>query len=357
MSFNRIQDQEQQQQHRQQAQTSRPGSRIREGRSQSRPPGKDQGTDSDSWTSNSDDDETSDGSVNAGSQISVAKKPRKPQSESASTGSLVKRKSRNSRKSRRDTDWAVTRGVDRMLVMMGSKVEEPTIVEKLQMHRDIPYVISGYLQLGLNIVMIGTVLVIMAHVLRTIQHDVNSRVQEYSTEILQEIGVCSKQYSDNRCDPKMRVPAMEQACIGWENCMNRDPTKVGRAKVSAETLAEIINGFIEPISLKTMMFFVSMFFGTLFISNFAFGAYRQNRVHQQYVSQSGGRGRRAGAGKGRRGGGHSDRFSSPSPPPAFSSGHLVAMGGSGAYRRSASTQGRRDPGIHPFDRRRPASHR
>jgi hypothetical protein len=35
--------------------------------------------------------------------------------------------------------------------------------------------------------------------------------------------------------------------------MNRDPTVVGRARVSAETFAEIINSFIEPISYKTMV--------------------------------------------------------------------------------------------------------
>ncbi|KAJ2817099.1 hypothetical protein FBU31_006340, partial [Coemansia sp. 'formosensis'] len=184
---------------------------------------------------------------------------------------------------------AVTRGVDRMLSLMGSRVDEPTVVERLQMHRDIPYVISGYLQLGFNVFMVGTVLLIIVHVLLTIQRDVNSKVQEYSTEILQEIAACSKQYRDNRCEPALRVPAMEDACNAWDSCMHRDPTKIGRAKVSAETLAEIINGFIEPISLKTMLFFVLMFFGTLFISNFAFGAYRHSRVRQQYVSQSGDR--------------------------------------------------------------------
>lgn len=46
---------------------------------------------------------------------------------------------------------------------------------------------------------------------------------------------------------------MEKACVAWEKCMNRDPTVVGRARVSAETFAEIINSFIEPISYKTMV--------------------------------------------------------------------------------------------------------
>ncbi|KAJ2673426.1 hypothetical protein GGI25_004688 [Coemansia spiralis] len=149
---------------------------------------------------------------------------------------------------------------------------------RLQMHRDLPLVISGYLQLGFNIIMALVVLYIVAQVLLTIHRDVNAKVQEYSAEILQEIAACSKQYLSNHCDPQLRVPAMEQLCSVWESCMHRDPTKVGRLRVSAETLAEIVNGFIEPISFKTMCFFVLCFVGTLVVSNFAFGAYRSNRI-------------------------------------------------------------------------------
>ena len=35
--------------------------------------------------------------------------------------------------------------------------------------------------------------------------------------------------------------------------MNRDPTVVRRAKVGAELIAEVINGFVEPISWKTLV--------------------------------------------------------------------------------------------------------
>jgi len=35
--------------------------------------------------------------------------------------------------------------------------------------------------------------------------------------------------------------------------MNRDPTIVGRAKVGAEMIAEVVNGFVEPISWKTLV--------------------------------------------------------------------------------------------------------
>jgi Di-sulfide bridge nucleocytoplasmic transport domain len=39
--------------------------------------------------------------------------------------------------------------------------------------------------------------------------------------------------------------------------MNRDPTTIGRARVSAELIAEVINGFVEPISWKTLVSFLA----------------------------------------------------------------------------------------------------
>ena len=112
------------------------------------------------------------------------------------------------------------------------------------------------------------------------------------------MAVCSKEYLENRCAPNTRVPAMEKACLAWEKCMNRDPTVVGRARVSAETFAEIVNSFIEPISYKTMVssqydlmahskiFCLLGIFGTVFLSNFAFGLLRQREHPQRYLQYS-----------------------------------------------------------------------
>ena len=87
----------------------------------------------------------------------------------------------------------------------------------------------------------------------TVRRDVDIKVDEQLSQILSEIAQCSKSYIENRCSPEQRVPAMEKSCVMWENCMKRDPSVVGRAKLSAETFAEIINGLIEPISYKTMV--------------------------------------------------------------------------------------------------------
>ena len=71
-------------------------------------------------------------------------------------------------------------------------------------------------------------------------------------DIVQEISNCAAQYKANLCGSNP-VPAMLRQCGAWETCMNRDPTVVGRAKVGAELIAEVINGFVEPISWKTLV--------------------------------------------------------------------------------------------------------
>ncbi|KAG6849800.1 hypothetical protein H0H93_005050 [Arthromyces matolae] len=60
---------------------------------------------------------------------------------------------------------------------------------------------------------------------------------------------------NNLCE-QSAVPAMAQQCENWKTCMNRDPAIVGRAKVGAEMIAEVVNGFIEPISWKALASFI-----------------------------------------------------------------------------------------------------
>ncbi|KAF5377233.1 hypothetical protein D9615_006430 [Tricholomella constricta] len=82
-----------------------------------------------------------------------------------------------------------------------------------------------------------------------------------------EIAICSLQYKTNLCGTNS-VPAMAQQCANWETCMNRDPAIVGRAKVGAELIAEVVNGFVEPISWKALAFtLTSLSFLTVFINS------------------------------------------------------------------------------------------
>jgi hypothetical protein len=46
---------------------------------------------------------------------------------------------------------------------------------------------------------------------------------------------------------------MEATCRQLEECMNQDPSAVGRARVAAETFAQVANSFVEEISWKTLV--------------------------------------------------------------------------------------------------------
>ena len=138
----------------------------------------------------------------------------------------------------------------------------------------LPYILSLYLQLIFNVLIVSILLYFVYSFISTVKADVENKVDSYASDIIQEIALCSREYLRNNCQPGKRVVALESACSQWEKCMNQDPTTVGRAKIGAETFAEIINGFIKPISWKSMTFLFLITVGSLVLTNAAFGTYR-----------------------------------------------------------------------------------
>ncbi|CCM01438.1 uncharacterized protein FIBRA_03490 [Fibroporia radiculosa] len=131
---------------------------------------------------------------------------------------------------------------------------------------DLPYVLLGYLQFFFNLSLVLVFLYVLVQFILTVQRDVEQKISEYSMEIVQEIAQCAMQYKANLCATNP-IPAMAHQCSVWETCMNRDPSKVGRAKVGAELIAEVVNGFVEPISWKTLVFSLSsLAFATVFVN-------------------------------------------------------------------------------------------
>lgn len=118
-----------------------------------------------------------------------------------------------------------------------------------------PRILSYYAQFAFNLTLAFLTLYVIIAFLLAIRSDVMKASDEVSADILAEMDACARNFVENRCSGEdgRRLPALESVCDTWERCMNRDPAKVGRAKVSARTLAEIFNGLIEPISLKTMV--------------------------------------------------------------------------------------------------------
>lgn len=121
-------------------------------------------------------------------------------------------------------------------------------------HMDKPELLLGYAQLIFNASILSTFLYLLYHVVRTVQKDVAEKVRAYEMDTLSEITACASAYTANRCGTDLQAPALASACKNWERCSARDPAVVGTARVTAETFAEILNGFVDSVSWKTMFF-------------------------------------------------------------------------------------------------------
>lgn len=128
----------------------------------------------------------------------------------------------------------------------------PSILTFVDAHPDLPDVLSRYAQFLLNLFFVGLLIFIVYCFFATIRSDVDEASREVAAETMAEMVACTREFKSNKCDSAERVPAMESMCNSWQKCMDRDPAMVGRARVSAQTFAEIITSFAEGISYKTM---------------------------------------------------------------------------------------------------------
>ncbi|EME41143.1 hypothetical protein DOTSEDRAFT_176120 [Dothistroma septosporum NZE10] len=149
-------------------------------------------------------------------------------------------------------------------------------------HPTVPHILSYYAQLAFNVFLLAGCAYVIYCFWAAVQGDVDKKSHEAMIDIMAEMAVCAKNYRDNNCDPDKRVPALDTVCENWNKCMNQDPSKVGRARVSAHTFAEIFNSFVEPISWKAMIFTALIVFGCFATTNMAFGFFRDKAAQHHY---------------------------------------------------------------------------
>lgn len=141
--------------------------------------------------------------------------------------------------------------------------QEQSLWQRILADPAVPYVLLLYLQLFLNVVIVAALLYLGYTFVRTVRRDIAHRVDMYTLDAVHEILRCLREYYRNRCNGHARAPALEHSCTQWEKCMNRDPQQLGRARVTAETLADVVNGFVRPLSWKLVAVFCLAFGGGL----------------------------------------------------------------------------------------------
>lgn len=138
-------------------------------------------------------------------------------------------------------------------IIGGAREESGSQTSRRNSILDRPDILLSYAQVIFNASILLVFLYLLFGLVWTVQHDVTEKVREYEIEYLGEIASCSTAYAANHCGTSQQAPALTEACGSWQRCAARDPKIVGRARVTAETFAEILNGFVDVVSWKTMV--------------------------------------------------------------------------------------------------------
>ncbi|KAK4192569.1 Di-sulfide bridge nucleocytoplasmic transport domain-containing protein, partial [Podospora australis] len=127
-------------------------------------------------------------------------------------------------------------------------------------HPTAPALLSRWISLGMSLVIFILAIVIILAIVQQVRSDLQHATNQARDNLRASIAICKDHWLSNNCFPKeRRMPALEAACSEWETCMNQDPDGVMRTNISIAKVAEILNEFVNVLSLKAWAFLMSFF--------------------------------------------------------------------------------------------------
>ncbi|KAK4103369.1 hypothetical protein N658DRAFT_446030 [Parathielavia hyrcaniae] len=146
-------------------------------------------------------------------------------------------------------------------------------------HPSAPAILSKWLQLGVNVILLSVVLFGIFAILTQIRSDLSHASEKARAAIVNEMSICAENFRKNGCSPRAnRPPALDGPCNEWEACMNQDASAVMKVQVSARNVAEIMNEFVGVLTFKTWGFILSLFLVAVVASNVGFGFLRESTL-------------------------------------------------------------------------------
>ncbi|KAK4135818.1 hypothetical protein BT67DRAFT_455157 [Trichocladium antarcticum] len=146
-------------------------------------------------------------------------------------------------------------------------------------HPSAPAILSKWLQLAVNIVLLSLVLFGIFAILAQIRSDLAHASEKARIAIINEMELCKDNFLKNACSPKAnRPPALDGPCNEWEVCMHQEASIGTMSQISAKNIAEILNAFVGVLTFKTWGFILSLFLVAVVASNVGFGFLRESAL-------------------------------------------------------------------------------
>lgn len=147
------------------------------------------------------------------------------------------------------------------------------------------------IQIGLNSIVFLIMLTLAGFAFVGIKRDVDRKIAKNVSKLIYEINTCKKDYFRNNCSPEIRVPALEDKCSMWDDCMSQDPQSVITSAAYFEVIADCMNAFFQNLTFRTICGVCGMFFVCVVLPNLVFSRMRSSTtINKTYVhnNQSGG---------------------------------------------------------------------
>lgn len=178
-----------------------------------------------------------------------------------------------------DSDWADDN--DRSTKKRSSKAKGwlGSFLAVVSDHPSAPVILSKWLQLAVNLVLMGLVVIGMVYMFLQVRTDLLSETEKARADLVYKMSLCRDNYLKNQCAPKTsRAPALEVPCNEWETCMNQDPMSVMKVQLTVRNIGNVLNEFTEVMSVKTWGFLLSMILVAIVGTNICFGSLRESAI-------------------------------------------------------------------------------
>ncbi|CCE64206.1 hypothetical protein TPHA_0G03660 [Tetrapisispora phaffii CBS 4417] len=108
--------------------------------------------------------------------------------------------------------------------------------------------------------------------------DVDYRLQQRNIQNIYNYEQCKRLYDENECSPESRVPALEALCEKWLSCAKEASIDIGSvnnsAKLWAQTVGEVINEFMDTITLRSLVFILLILSASISLMRYSYGSYQ-----------------------------------------------------------------------------------
>lgn len=143
-----------------------------------------------------------------------------------------------------------------------------------------PEPLNQYIKTIFNVIITSSILFILYKFLHLISLDVQWRLMELELDSMNQWRRCELDYKNNKCFQSIETipPRLRYKCQEWSHCIEQYSPANKRSSQSAklwvQTLAEVVNTFIENITLRSLLFILITVCSTVMVTNTIFGSYK-----------------------------------------------------------------------------------